>query len=61
VSPAGDRIALGLERTNYTFATDGSDFTQIAGGDTTSNRLNRARLGTLESGRVGEDVSAAQP
>ena len=33
-SPAGDRIALGLEGTIYTFATDGSGFTQIAGGDT---------------------------
>jgi len=34
-SPAGDRIALGLGGKIYTFATDGSDFTQIAGGDTT--------------------------
>lgn len=34
-SPTGDRIALGLEGIIYTFATDGSDFTQIAGGDTT--------------------------
>jgi Tol biopolymer transport system component len=34
-SPAGDRIALGLEDTIYTFAIDGSDFTQVAGGDTT--------------------------
>jgi len=33
-SPAGDRIALGLEKTTYTFAPDGSDFTQvITGGD----------------------------
>jgi hypothetical protein len=46
-SPAGDRIALGLEGTMYTFATDGSDFTQIADGDTTSNRLNRARSSFL--------------
>ncbi len=34
-SPAGDRIALGLGGKIYSFATDGSDFTQIAGGDTT--------------------------
>jgi len=34
-SPAGDRIALGLGGKIYTFAPDGSDFTQIAGGDTT--------------------------
>jgi Tol biopolymer transport system component len=33
-SPAGDRIALGLGGKIYTFATDGSDFTEIAGGDT---------------------------
>ena len=33
-SPAGDRIALGLGGKIYTFATDGSDFTQIAGWDT---------------------------
>ena len=33
-SPAGDRIALALEGTIYTFATDGSDFTRIAGGGT---------------------------
>jgi len=33
-SPAGDRIALGLGGWLYTFATDGSDFTQLAGGDT---------------------------
>jgi RNA polymerase sigma factor (sigma-70 family) len=32
-SPAGDRIALGLEGTIYTFATDGSDFAQVTGGD----------------------------
>ena len=33
-SPAGDRIALGLEGTTYTFATDGSGFTRvIAHGD----------------------------
>ncbi|MEP7040410.1 MAG: LpqB family beta-propeller domain-containing protein [Chloroflexota bacterium] len=33
-SPAGDRIALGLEGTIYTFATDGSGFTEvIAHGD----------------------------
>ena len=31
-SPAGDQIALGLEGWIYTFAPDGSDFTQIAGG-----------------------------
>ena len=30
-SPAGDRIALAFEGAIYTFATDGSDFTQIAG------------------------------
>jgi Tol biopolymer transport system component len=28
-SPAGDRIALGLEGATYTFATDGSGFTQV--------------------------------
>ncbi len=28
-SPAGDRIALGLEGTTYTFATDGSNFTRV--------------------------------
>ena len=28
-SPAGDRIALGLERTTYTFAPDGSDFKRV--------------------------------
>jgi Tol biopolymer transport system component len=28
-SPAGDRIALGLEGTTYTFAPDGSGFTQV--------------------------------
>lgn len=33
-SPAGDRIAVGLGGKIYTFATDGSEFTQIAGGDT---------------------------
>jgi len=32
-SPAGDRIALGFEGGIYTFATDGSDFTWIAGID----------------------------
>ena len=32
-SPAGDRIALGFEGFIYTFATDGSDFRQIAGAD----------------------------
>ena len=32
---AGDRIALGLGGIIYTFAPDGSDFTQIAGADTT--------------------------
>jgi Tol biopolymer transport system component len=31
-SPAGDRIALGIEGAIYTFATDGSDFRQVAGG-----------------------------
>ena len=30
-SPAGDRIALGLGGSIYTFASDGSDFTRIAG------------------------------
>jgi dipeptidyl aminopeptidase/acylaminoacyl peptidase len=34
-SPAGDRLALALEGTIYTFAADGSDFRQIAGGETT--------------------------
>lgn len=34
-SPAGDRIALGLGGKIYTFATDGSGVTQIAGADTT--------------------------
>ena len=34
-SPTGDQIALGLGGSIYTFAPDGSDFTQIAGGDTT--------------------------
>jgi dipeptidyl aminopeptidase/acylaminoacyl peptidase len=33
-SPAGDRIALPLGGKIYTFAPDGSNFTQIAGGDT---------------------------
>jgi Tol biopolymer transport system component len=33
-SPAGDRIALGLGGKIYTFATDGSGVTQIAGADT---------------------------
>jgi Tol biopolymer transport system component len=28
-SPAGDRIAIGLEGTTYTFAPDGSGFTQV--------------------------------
>ncbi len=28
-SPAGDRIALGLEGTTYTFAPDGSDFKRV--------------------------------
>lgn len=32
-SPAGDRIALGLEGAIYTFATDGSDFTHVTSGD----------------------------
>jgi RNA polymerase sigma factor (sigma-70 family) len=32
-SPAGDRIALGLGGSIYTFANDGSDFIRIAGGD----------------------------
>ena len=34
-SPAGDRLALGLGGKIYTFATDGSAFTEIAGADTT--------------------------
>jgi Tol biopolymer transport system component len=34
-SPAGDRIALGFEGFIFTFASDGSDFTQLAGGDGT--------------------------
>jgi dipeptidyl aminopeptidase/acylaminoacyl peptidase len=33
-SPAGDRLALGLGGKIYTFATDGSEFTEIAGADT---------------------------
>jgi Tol biopolymer transport system component len=28
-SPAGDRIALGMDEDTYTFATDGSDFTRV--------------------------------
>lgn len=32
-SPAGDRIALGLAGAIYTFATDGSGFTRVTGGD----------------------------
>jgi Tol biopolymer transport system component len=32
-SPAGDRIALGLEGAIYTVATDGSDFTRVMSGD----------------------------
>ena len=32
-SPAGDRIALGLEGTTYTFAPDGSDFTKVIAGE----------------------------
>ena len=31
-SPAGDRIALGLEGTTYTFAPDGSDFKRVITG-----------------------------
>ena len=31
-SPAGDRIALGLESTIYTFAPDGSGFTRMIAG-----------------------------
>ena len=34
-SPTGDRLALGLGGRIYTFATDGSEFTEIAGADTT--------------------------
>jgi hypothetical protein len=34
-SPAGDRLALGLGGKIYTFATDGSEVTEIAGADTT--------------------------
>jgi dipeptidyl aminopeptidase/acylaminoacyl peptidase len=34
-SPTGEQIALGLGGKIYTFATDGSGFTQIAGADTT--------------------------
>ncbi len=30
-SPAGDRIALGLEGSIYMFATDGSGFTRVIG------------------------------
>jgi hypothetical protein len=33
-SPAGDRIALALEGTIYTFATDGSDFQRVTWGNT---------------------------
>ena len=33
-SPAGDRIALALEGTIYTFATDGSDFRRVMSGNT---------------------------
>ena len=32
-SPAGDRIAIGLEETTYTFAPDGSDFTKVIAGE----------------------------
>jgi Tol biopolymer transport system component len=34
-SPSGERIALALAGSIYTFAPDGSEFTHIAGGDTT--------------------------
>lgn len=43
-SPAGDRIALGLEGSIYTFAPDGSDFIQIAGGDGTCESLESCAL-----------------
>jgi hypothetical protein len=33
-SAAGDRIALGLEGVIYSFATDGSDFKRVTGGNT---------------------------
>ncbi len=43
-SPAGDRIALGLGGTLYTFATDGTDFTRITGGGTTCNSEESCRI-----------------
>jgi Tol biopolymer transport system component len=49
-SPAGDQIALGLGGKIYTFATDGSDFTQIAGGDTTCDAADPCAVRLPNSG-----------
>ncbi|MEO6208401.1 MAG: hypothetical protein ABIP77_10680, partial [Candidatus Limnocylindrales bacterium] len=48
-SPAGDQIALGLGGWIYTFAPDGSDFTVIAGGDTSCDSAETCALNDLRS------------
>jgi Tol biopolymer transport system component len=48
-SPAGDQIALGLGGRIYTFAADGSDFTQIAGGDTTCDSAQSCAINLPKS------------
>jgi Tol biopolymer transport system component len=48
-SPAGDRIALGLEGRIYTFASDGSDFTLIAGVETSCNATGPCAVTLPES------------
>jgi hypothetical protein len=62
-SPAGDRIALGLGETIYTFAPDGSGFTQVMRGNSPlwspdgSQLVSRGSAtwhpGTLEDGAGG--------
>jgi Sigma-70 region 2/WD40-like Beta Propeller Repeat len=60
-SPAGDRIALGLEGTIYTFATDGSDFTQGMSGDSPVWSPDGSQLVSRGSATWHPGTHAARP
>ena len=51
-SPAGDRIALGLGGKIYTFAPDGSDFTEIAGAFPTCDSTEACAIAASKSAEL---------